>query len=185
MFQQNQNKSNHPFCRSTLIHHFPYRFYASSSIYHLHVLCFNLLPQLPQSLSPKVGPSTPPSQSVLVESSPVAPPSFDQWQQQQQPSYPSAAVEDSFLSKEMARKRAGESFVSQNRSPLVTLHGAEDEFTNDLREAQREVDRGGMANDVVRDTRDALIKRGEKLQVTGDRRRALFILTRHTLTECS
>lgn len=37
-----------------------------------------------------------------------------------------------------------------------------------------------MANDVVRDTRDALIRRGNQLQVTCDRRRALFISTSHT-----
>ncbi len=172
MLQQNQNKSNHPLCRFTLTAHFAYHFH-SPSIIILTCFLFTFLSQLPQSLSHSVGPSPPPPQSVLVESSPVAPPSFDQWQQQQDPSGPSAAVERSVLSEEMARKRAGESQVRKNRMSLLTLRATEDEFTNDLREAQRELEGGGvrvgMANDVVRDTRDALIRRGNQLQVTCDR----------------
>jgi hypothetical protein len=111
MLQQNQNKSNRPLCRFILSAHFAERFHASSLII-LTCFLFTFLSQLPQSLSHSVGPSPPPPQSVLVESSPVAPPSFDQWQQQQQhPSDQSAAVEKNFLSDEMARKRAGESQV--------------------------------------------------------------------------
>jgi hypothetical protein len=111
MLQQNQNKSNRPLCRFTLSAHFANRSHTPSLII-LTCFLFTFLSQLPQLLSQSVGPSPPPPQSVLVESSPVAPPSFDQWQQQQQhPSGPSAALEKSFLSEEMARKRAGESQV--------------------------------------------------------------------------
>ena len=53
-----------------------------------------------------------------------------------------------------------------------TRHASEEEFTRDLREAQNEMQGGsravGSANDAVRDTRDALVKRGEKLQVRRD-----------------
>ena len=54
----------------------------------------------------------------------------------------------------------------------VTHDASEDEFTEDLREAQRaeEQKRGGgasaSANAAVRDTRDALVQRGQQLQVT-------------------
>ena len=57
----------------------------------------------------------------------------------------------------------------------VTHDASEDEFTEDLREAQRaeEEKRGGAsggasasANAAVRDTRDALVQRGQQLQVT-------------------
>lgn len=173
MLQQNQNKSNHPLCRFTLTAHSAYRF-RTPFLVILTCFLFTFLSQLPQSLSHSAAPSPPPPQSVLVESSPVAPPSFDQWQQQQQdPSGPSAAVERSVLSEEMARKRAGEYQARKNRMSLLTLRATEDEFTNDLREAQRELESGGvrvgMANDVVRDTRDALIRRGNQLQVTCDR----------------
>ena len=57
----------------------------------------------------------------------------------------------------------------------VTHDASEDEFTEDLREAQREEEekRGGAsggasasANAAVRDTRDALVQRGQQLQVT-------------------
>ena len=57
-------------------------------------------------------------------------------------------------------------------SSHVTHDASEDEFTEDLREAQREVEekRGGgasaSANAAVRDTRDALVQRGQQLQVT-------------------
>jgi hypothetical protein len=53
-----------------------------------------------------------------------------------------------------------------------TRHASEEEFTRDLREAQNEMQGGsravGSANDAVRDTRDALVKRGQMLQVWRD-----------------
>lgn len=53
-----------------------------------------------------------------------------------------------------------------------TRHASEEEFTRDLREAQNEMKGGsravGSANDAVRDTRDALVRRGQMLQVSRD-----------------
>ena len=95
--------------RLTLSHFFP----------HLIILTFFLftfLSQLPQSLSHSVGPSPPPPQSVLVESSPVAPPSFDQWQQQQQhPSDQSAAVEKNVNSVKAVNEKGRKKSLQQQQ----------------------------------------------------------------------